>query len=265
MSLSDIQKNKLKDITYVLAVFFNYLSKPRSSFISVSSDTKDIVSIRPYITRDMANYVITEIFPCKVLLAPIEWKISNEIKDMINTIISDTISNKEFLPIAKDTEINPNKLKIDSTVYQMIWNYISNINDTNQEQNEAIILSQRVFHHNYGFSDDILNATFQTILYLAATLLDWLEETKITVSEITTVYKMIYPQDIQNVIFDKENNEDLIDIITKGVISMGFIPTPNAVKMIADIILDVDEKKDNINSNTTSKRIMNRFMGLARL
>lgn len=131
-SLIAWRDRKLVDLSYCLAIFFNYLALPRSGYsrVVVNPDV-DIMSVRPVISMEMVNYLIREIYPCSAMLQDGGvYKVPDAIARAIERTIREYIANKELLiqPAKKkkdDARLN-NNFYIEDVVYQAIWTYLSN-------------------------------------------------------------------------------------------------------------------------------------------
>jgi len=297
-SLAVWRDGKLRDLTYALSSFFNCISEPRDGFSLVENNPTDPMSIPPTITGDMINYVIGEIFPCSTMIkeGPFTiFKVPTLIREEIENQIKRNISNRSFLsaPIAKkprkkniqtikdsgDQTYNWNASQfydagftINPEVAQIIWTYLSNGMDslaygstTDQEvvdkivAAEATVLSRRNCSMNYGFNDDLENCSLQAILYVLVTILDWLEDDNVTETEVTTVYKILYPRDMQSGL-SSTTNKRYADIISMSLASKNLIPTDQAIRLITTMMLDIGKHMNSLNDKN-SKRILNRFMG----
>jgi hypothetical protein len=266
---------KLKDLCYVLSVFFNYLVEPRDGFSLVESKLTNLTSIHPVITREMTNYVLGDIFPCLSMIKEDKFavfKVPQELDNAIKRLIKDGITNKSLLRGGNKEE--QEGFVIEPGVAQTIWTYLSNgvdalaydsiSNDEVAEKialAEAMTLAKRNCSKNYGFNDDAENCAFQTILYLIVALLDWLELDEVTDIEVLTVYKIIIPQDLQ-VKLTKTENKRFSEIIIQALVSKDLIPSASAVNLVSTMMTDVGRHINNL-KDKNSQRIMSRYLGLA--
>ena len=276
-SLIHWREKKMKDITYCLTTFFNYLSTPRMGFSPVKTSLDDPLSVRPVITRDMINYIIKEIFPCSSMINDDMlfevYRVPPDISNAITTLIKEEIENRSYLipSKVKNAENVSAELKIEPGVVQTIWTYLSkgmdslaylSTDDSEIRQRiltaEITTIARRNCIKNYGFNDDAENCAFQSILYIIVSLTDWLEIDEIGNNEVKTAYKIIYPQDLQHDI-KPSSNRRLEEFIIEAIISKDLTPIESSVDLIITIMTDVIHIINNLNE-TNSKRIMSRLM-----
>jgi hypothetical protein len=280
--------DKIQDLSYCLVIFFNYLTVERPGFIKVENSPYQ-VSVKPVITRSMADYLISEIFPCGIMghanliISPTP----HIIESRMRTIIEDYIDNKSYLIAASEVKNTRkfqtgNGLEIQQDAFQILWNYISNgiydlyiysniKNSPNGSTNDDIIkeitknknlaIDRRNTSTNYGFVDDLENSAFQALLYIMISLVDWLEIDEIGEIEVITTYKLIYPRDIQKKITPKKDSTSSA-IISSAIISKDLIVTDDAIDLISAIMFDIGERKKNLRGDrgSTNRRIINRLM-----
>ncbi len=273
-SLVEWRDNKLRDLSYCLATFFNYLAEPRNGFSPVDNKPEDVLAVRPVVTREMADFVLGEIFPCASMVkeGPFNtFRAPVELAKAIDRLIKKNISNRSLLaaPGNKKKPIQPTDLLIDPSVIQTIWTFVSNgidalayglaeaATDEQVKQRlskaEAATLGKRNCLKNYGFNDDAENCAFQTILYIIVACVDWLEYGTITRSEVVTAYKLIIPPDLQ-VILEPTNNPRMTEIITMAIVSKDLIPTEEAVNLISTMMIDVGKRIGS--TDHASQRVM---------
>ena len=259
-------EKKTINICYCLSTFFNYLAKPRDNYLRVTNKQEDILTTKPIITRDMAEYVISEIFPCSNLIKKSYNKIPENFALFIDYHIKKFIENKEF---------NNNKIQltIEPTVHLVIYKYIKSIESVISSFEEEIpdnilieyienqTMSRRVCNENYGFNTDIENCSFQALLYIMTSITDWLDYNYIGKDEVLTAYKIIVPQDLQKDILPTRNKM-IEDIISSEIITKDLIPTDEAVQFITSIIIEISNNLYKENDKNFS-RIINRFMAFS--
>jgi len=214
------------------------------------------------------------------------YRVPSDIRSAIESRIKKGISNKSFLDYSEPKQRKPvndqvynwntsqfynGGLQIQPDVPQIIWTYLSNGMEsltygstTNEEIADKIslaektVLAQRNCSRNYGFNSDIENCAFQTILYVLVSITDWLEIDEIHSDEIQTVYKIIYPRNLQGV-FTPTKNKLLRKIISRAIEEKGLVPNKKALDLIATMMIDVEKRSNNLENND-SRRIMTRMM-----
>lgn len=282
--------SKTANISYCIAVFFNYITSPRPNFSMVGGKGKTkSVEIAPVINYDIVKYVLSELFPCGSMLQEnffVLSKASDKWMNMTSDLIKDSISNKQFLQsmsISKHTsdlrnvKVDVPGLVIEPAAIQLIWSYVLNgmniltyaaaDNDKVKEKielAELAVLNKRILKTNYGFIDDIENLSFQTLLYIIATLTDWLEITDVGEDEVKTAYFIIVPPSLQ-ITLEVSMNNSFDDIIKAGIMSIELNYTDKAIKLLTSIMLQVKGNKELINTNGNAKKLINRFIGLSRI
>jgi hypothetical protein len=269
----------LKDLSYCLASFFNYLAEPRVGFISVVNAPDYELTIKPLITREMAHYVIEEIFPCGAMLSqetfdiyPVPEALRNDMERMIIA----AIANPSYVTPKKTGKGKTKKmdLTIEAEVYQVLWNYASHgldalaLGATSDEevaakiaQAEQFTLNRRNCLRNYGFNDDIENCAFQALLYVMVSCADWLEVETITNQEVLTAYRIIFPPDLQFKLTSGENKR-LQDIITGAILSKDLLPSEEAVGLLISIMGDISRELETLDSES-GRRVINRLMAFS--
>lgn len=301
-SLEEWRDKHLINICYCVAQFFNYISKDRidegfTGLQGIKNNNKndksqiDDAFIRPEITWEQVNYVLSEIFPCGDMLKEGEYTIDPilpEIRQSLADFIKREISNKNFLSDIKyqiqetrkseKKKIKETLLKINNNALQIIWNYLSNgvntlyysgyygiVNDKDIQDkikySETLALSRRSFMKNYGFNDEIENCAFQAILYVSVALTDWLEIDYIGIDEISTAYKIIIPPDLQGKM-ELSDDASYQSIISNAILELELIPTQDAIKLITWIMKWFANKLKNF-EDSDSLKIINRFMSFA--
>lgn len=281
---------KIRDLSYCVATFFNYVSVPRDGFLQVSRET-GVDTTAPVISMELCQYVLREIFPCIQMTKEntfTVFRVPNRIQDTIYRTIRKYIDNKSFIKPIKSTEsltldsgnvknfpINIPELEIQLGVIQAIWTYISNGMDalayessTNEEVQEKIEdaeqanLQKRNSIRNYGFNDDLENSAFQALLYVIVALMDWLEVDLVTKTEIEHAYKIIVPRDIQTRLTPIKNTT-LSDTISKAFVGANLIPTDEAVELAGNVMVQIKSLMEETEANTNAKRIISRFMAFS--
>lgn len=276
-ALTNWRDGKLKDLSNVLSTFFNYLSISREGFSPVEKNPTDSMSVHPVITRDMANYIVSEIFPCSDMIREsqfIVYKSPDYITKRIERQLKDGISNKSFLATLSSKNVpKPPDLTIDAGVFQTIWTYLSNgmgslgMGAKSNEEvlqriaaSEDTVIGMRNCSMNYGFNYDAENCAFQAFLYVMITLSDWLEDSEIGQPEVITAYKIIYPHDLQVNIIPSDDKR-VEDIILGAIVSKNLVPTTAGLKLLVTIMKDVGRRINDL-QNKNSRRIMSRLMAL---
>jgi len=285
-SLSTWREEKIKDLCRCLVLLFNYLAKPRLGFLQVATD--DPAGINPVITREMASYLVSELMPCGDMSRQEMFEITpvpEEISQKMERLIIEGVGSQypQFTAVKNRTKgTKPvKKLLIEPSVYQVLWNYISNglnalmlesissdgtINyvESNDQVAEKIVYAQtmasgrRNCNKNYGFNDELENCVFQALLYVTTGLSDWLETDEITSDEVETAYKIIVPKDLQ-VDLQPVKIPRLTDIITSAIVSKDLIPTDESVRLLASIMNNFS-KIMNKTGDQNIDRIINRYM-----
>lgn len=274
-ALEKWRDDKLKDLCYCVATFFNFLATPRPGFLKVEINGGPS-TVNPVITREMAVYVLGEIFPCNDMIVDTRFSpgdVPDVIRDSMKRQIKGGIDRKEFVStVFKMTDGNaPNEVVIDSTVYQVLWKYIFNglsvLGEgaySNEEVEERIATSQMLVSarrnqsKHYGFGDDLENSAFQGLVYVIMTLNDWIEDDVITVSDVSTAYKIIVPSDLQTKLVPSKNKR-IGDLVHVTFIEHGLNVDGEAVGVITSIMLRF-AKVLNSMDDKNAKRIINRFM-----
>lgn len=288
-ALIEWRDSRIRNLSYCLATFFNYLSKPRSGFLDVKR-IPGAIATAPMITLDMCRYLLGEIFPCSEMIKEgsfTVFKVPRDLEASIKHAITQNIENKTFFgPLkasqqffvsgaSKIVETNLPDLDIEPAVIQMIWTYVSNGVDslafgsnTNEEVKEkiavaeAITLAKRNAMRNYGLNDDLENSAFQAIIYVIVALMDWLEISEVGKLEVETAYKILVPQDLQKPLREVKSTT-LTDIIINTFTSMDLVPTEQAVYLISGLLVEVQKYMEKISIDESARRIINRFMAMA--
>lgn len=261
--------NKLVDLCYCLATFFNYLADPRPGFIAVNL-INDPASVKPVLTRDMAVYLLGDIFPCMDVLTSDTFEVypvPEKTKKDIERLITDNVARKELLQ-NKNKSAAFLEFIIEPSVYQVLWIYITNSAaslalassdiEENIKINNQLVSARRNCTKNYGFNTDLENCAFQTLLHVIITLNDWLEDDVITRSDVMTAYKIIVPKELQSDIKEVKNAQ-VLDIIETAFIERNLYIDPATAGLIINIMGKFSQltgEKDSDNK----ERIINRFM-----
>lgn len=166
-SLQTWVNGKISDISYTLAMFFNYITSPRPQFLTVKNLMADkkvktyfennlkeaftskedgsvsrsslsrfrTATVQPVINEKMILYLLEEIYPCAQILndqatyndQPV---VINKVPENIKANITGIIRNniKDQDYLIKFTGPEDNySLKIEPIVFQIIWKYITNL------------------------------------------------------------------------------------------------------------------------------------------
>lgn len=284
------RKKKIRDLSYCVATFFNYLSAPRNGFLQVSRDS-GVDTTAPMISLELCQYVLREIFPCLQMTQEKSFtvfRVPIQIQDKIYKSIRKYVTNKSFTKQIKSSEsltldsrnvknfpVNVPELEIQLGVIQAIWTYISNgmnalayESSTNEEIQEKIELAEQLNLQkrntlkNYGFNDDLENSAFQALLYIIVALMDWLEIDLITKTEIEHAYKILVPKDVQVKLVPIKNTT-LREIISQAFTGVGLTFTDEAVKLASHVMVQVKNLMEETDSDSNARRIISRFMAFS--
>lgn len=279
-SLETWRDEKIRDLCGCLAVFFNYLVKPRAGFLQVLPG--DPVGVTPVLTREMASYLVSELMPCGEMsrqgmfeIGPVPADIMSAMERIIIEGVGSTYP--EFVRNNKRSGMS-----IEPAVYQVLWNYISNgLNSlmlesvtpdgtpeyvtTDEQVAEKIVYAQvmaagrRNCKKNYGFNDDLENCVFQALLYVTIGLSDWLETDEITADEVMAAYSIIVPRDLR-VEIQPAKIPKIVDIVTSAFVSKDLVPTEEAAMMLASIMNGFSKIMNKMGNDRNADRIVNRYM-----
>lgn len=281
---------KIRDLSYCVATFFNYISIPREGFLEVSRQA-EVNAVAPMISLELCQYVLREIFPCLQMTLEKNFtvfRVSLRLQNTIYQSIRKYVANKSFIQQIKTTEpvtlesgdvkrvsVTVPELEIQLGVIQAIWTYISNgmnalayessANEEIQdkiEDAEQLNLQKRNALKNYGFNDDLENSAFQALLYIVVALMDWLEIDVVTQAEIEHAYKILVPPDIQEQLVPIKNTT-LREIISQAFTAANLIPTDEAIELASHVMVQVKTLMEELDTNPKARRIISRFMAFS--
>lgn len=281
-SLETWRDEKIRDLCGCLAVFFNYLVKPRAGFLQVLPG--DPVGVAPVLTREMASYLVSELMPCGEMSRQGMFEIGPvppDIMSAMERLIVEGVGSMypEFVRTNKRSGMS---LRVEPAVYQVLWNYVSNgLNalilesvgadgtleyvSSEEQVAEKIVYAQvmaaarRNCKKNYGFNDDLENCVFQALLYVTLGLSDWLETDEITADEVMAAYSIIIPRDLR-VEVQPAKIPKIVDIVTSAFVSKDLVPTEEASMMLASIMNGFSKIMNRAGSDRNIDRIINRYM-----
>jgi len=288
--LIDWRDGKIRDLSYCVATFFNYLSIPRQGFLEVDRQ-RGVNTADPVISLELCQYVLREIFPCLQMTLEKDFMVFRAPIRFQNTIyktIRKYIANKSFIKPIKKSEpvtlesgdvkkfaVEVPELEIQLGVIQAIWTYISNGMNALAYQSstdedirdrigdaEQLNLQKRNALKNYGFNDDLENSAFQALLYVVVTLMDWLEVDVVGKAEIEHAYKILVPPDIQEQLTPVKNTT-LREIISQAFTSVNLVPTEEAVELASHVMVQIRNLMEETDKNSNARRIISRFMAFS--
>jgi hypothetical protein len=280
---------KIRDLSYCLATFFNYLALPRNGFLEVSR-APGTMSTLPVISLDMCQYVLKEIFPCPAMTreeAFAVFRVPKDFEAAITETITEHITNQSFFtPMrtnqniltyhgAKTVKMNVPTLELQPGVVQTIWTWVSNGVDSlaygsesdeevrsKIEEAEAATLAKRNAIRNYGFNDELENSAFQALLYIMVAFSDWLETEEIGRAEVEYAYRLIVPPDLQRPL-TRVKNMTLTEIITMAIVGVDLTPTDEAVELLSSAMVEVKDHMERLQASKPSRKVINRYMGFS--
>ena len=267
--------NKLEEICYSLATFFNYLSIPRKNFFIVNNE-ESLANVKPIIQYEHINYVINEIYPCNkfndtiinnIVLMPlisreddkksslvVPEKFRKRIKDTIrNYIDTDTVQRVEDSVFKNSINYKPmerNDIKIKEEVINKIYMYylacksISTIVDLKDTYKQ--VLSKRTTV-NFGLNSDAENTALQSMVFIITSLVDSLELNTVGKNEVITAFNIIVPFDLQDIYkLTARNDETLRKVLLDVFNSKNLVIDNEAIQYLSDYIDLSDKLKEKV-------------------
>jgi hypothetical protein len=287
--------DKLTEICYSLATFFNYLAIPRKNFFIVS-DQDNLANVKPVITYEHINYLINEIYPCNTFNDTIMANIVLEPlveKKTDNTVVPEKFRQKIKDTIRKFIDINPIQ-RVDDQILKNSLNYQEMDRSSIKIKEEVItkiylyylacktmysivdlkdiykqVLSKRTTI-NFGLNSDAENTALQSMIFIITALVDSLDIKTVGKNEVITAFNIIVPNDLTDIYKLEPKNDETLRILLLDIFnSKNLLIDNEGIQYLTDYIALADSLKDKVyasginNHDNPNTRVFNRMMGFS--